>query len=203
MLALVFELLKLFAEGTLHARVVQRLAKAALTDGWGAHDELATQLAGLGTSGKHVQNVLRDLLRLSSHLTNTTPDAYLVEVPGPASTTRIVSVVLPHEQLQKVVEAHGAEQYRTSDRQWAAVVGIGPVLRQWGIDVGIDARDVLAIGVHADGVSYSSSVRVGAVRGVHVGSWNIISAEAATHRGQRHLSYAIAKRSMCDCGCEG
>ena len=53
MLKLSFHLLKLFAQGTLTAVDVQRLAHAAVQDGWGTDDPVAQKLASLGASGKY------------------------------------------------------------------------------------------------------------------------------------------------------
>ena len=85
MLSLSFQLLKLFAEGALPATSVQILAAAAQADGWGSEDELAGKLARLGSGGKYVGNVLRDLVRLSRNLgiAEVMPEPYVVQVPGP------------------------------------------------------------------------------------------------------------------------
>ena len=80
------------------------------------------------------------------------------------------------------------------------------MLREWGLRLGLDplvAKQALAIGFHADGVSYSTTNRVGYSRSVNVASWNIVSAEQQSYRGRRHLFYAVCKTSLCDCGCEG
>ncbi len=105
MLQLSLQLLKLFAEGVLPATSVQILAGAALADGWGVGDGVAEKLARLGASGKHPNNVLRDLVRLSKCLgiAEVMPEPYVVQVPGKAGTFRPVSVILPHEQVHMTV----------------------------------------------------------------------------------------------------
>ncbi len=93
-----------------------------------------------------------------------------------------------------------------SDASWAADIGIGRILREWGQHVGLEpnlARQAVTIGFHADGVSYSTSVRVGYNRSMNVAIWNIASAEEQAYHGRRHLFYAVCKTSLCDCGCEG
>ena len=208
MLTLTFQLLKLFAEGTLPATLVQALAAAALADGWGEGDAVALQLASVGSSCRYKQNCLRDLLRIGKRvgMMGTTPDPYLVKVRGPKGSERTIGVVLPHEQLELRIQADGVANYQVSDTTWAATVGIGRILREWGQNVGLEpdvARQSLALGFHADGVSYSTSARVGFNRSVNVASWNIVSAEEQLYRGRRHLFYAVCKTSLCDCGCEG
>jgi hypothetical protein len=90
MLKLSFQLLKLFAEGGLSTTSVQILAKAAFDDGWGADDDLAQKLAGLGASGKYSNSCLRDLMRLTKNIgiTQVMPEPYVVDVPGKRGTTR-------------------------------------------------------------------------------------------------------------------
>ncbi len=94
MLNLTFQLLKLFAEGTLPATLVQALAGAALADGWGQNDEIAKQLAGMGSNGRYTGNVLRDLLRIAKRVgfMDTTPEPYMVKVRGPRNSERTISV---------------------------------------------------------------------------------------------------------------
>ena len=84
MLQLVFELLKLFAEGGLPATSVQRIAAAAYADGWGQGDELAERLKQAGGRGKHRSNCLRDVLRVSKSLGvgNVTPSRTTSRCPA-------------------------------------------------------------------------------------------------------------------------
>ena len=206
MLTLSFYLLKLFAEGTLTATLVQVLASAALQDGWGQDDETASKLAAIGTSGRHPSNCLRDLLRISKRtgMMGSTPEPYHVEVPGPQNTMRTVAVVLPHEQLQLLVAKDGVDKLALNDADWSSDVGLGLLLRQWGERVGVpDVRKTVAIGIHADGVSYSTSNRAGYNRSVAVSSWNAVSGGSAADRGRRNLFFALGKHNLCDCGCEG
>jgi hypothetical protein len=77
------------------------------------------------------------------------------------------------------------------------------MLRSWGDEVEVDARDVLAVGLHADGVSYSASQRAGSTKSVLAAAWNVISAESPAKRGRRHLFFSLSKALVCDCGCEG
>ena len=187
MLNLSFQLLRLFADGTLTATSVQLLAAAAKADGWGAADETALKLTGIGAGGKQPNNCLRDLLRLSKRLgiADATPEPYNVSIPGPGARLRNVGVCLPHEQAHMIVSKDGLEKYACSDRLWASDVGVGQLLRQWGDRSGVSPRHVLAIGLHADGVSYSTSNRVGQSRSAAVSAWNFISAETDAAKGKR------------------
>ena len=189
MLNLSFGLLKLFAEGTLPATTVQYRASAAKKDGWGEDDEIAQKLAGLGTSGQHPQNCLRDLLRLSKTMRamDCCPEPYEIEVPGPGGKLHKMNVILPHEQAHLTVLKDGLDKYTVSDASWNADIGVGKLLRQWGAEERVEARRAIVLGLHADGVSYSSTQRVGQSKSAAVGAFNIISAEEANYRGKRPL----------------
>ena len=175
MLNLVFQLLKLFSEGGMSATTLQILCAAAVDDGWGADDVIAQKLAGLGSRGKQPQNALRDLTRMITREGLMAPEAYLVKVPGPKQSERTLSVCPPHEYLHKIVEEHGLEPYVCTNQLWSADIGVGKLLREWGDRIGVDSRRAVGIGLHADGVSYSATQRVGTNRSAAVGAWNCIS----------------------------
>lgn len=195
MLNLTYQLLRLFSEGILPATTLQILSAAAKADGWGEGDDLSERLANLGNKGLRPQNILRDLTRLIERegLLDSSPEPYRVVVPGPGSrppdhiVPRTVSVVLPHEWLHKMVTKDGLEPYTCDDQLYAADVGVGRVLRDWGDRVQRDPRRVVPVGIHSDGVSYSASVRVGQSKSAIVGAWNCIGATAASVRGKRQL----------------
>ena len=207
MLSLVFEILKLFAEGALPATVCQRLAAAAWRDGWGQGDEAAQSLKGAGNSGRHPGNAQRDVLRLARRMgiSENTPEPYYVDVRSVGGANRQVGVCLRHEQLQSIVAEVGLDAVRLSEEVWEDAEGMGPLLRGWGDsdDVLVDSRDVVILGMHADGVSYTSSVRAGGSKAVLVASWNIASAPLQAQRARRFLFFVLSKALGCDCGCEG
>ena len=207
MLNLTHKVLQLFAEGTLPATTVQTLIAAAWADGWGRGDAIAERLKNVGAEGKCPGNALRDLLRVvkSLGIGDATPDPYIVSVKTAGCLHRNVGVFLPHEQLKITVDTHGIDAYRVSSESWVSDSGVGALLRDWGDSLGIqiDSRDVLALGIHADGVSYSTTQRAGSTKSVLAAAWNIISAEMPAHRARRHLFFALAKQLCCDCGCEG
>ena len=207
MLNFTHQLLKLFSEGCLPATTVQILAAAAWQDGWGTGDRVAERLMKIGSEGKYPGNALRDLLRISDSLGigDATPHPYMVAVKAANGETRTIGVFLPHEQLAMQVQAHGIDAFRLGAAEWQADTGLGNLLRTWGDspDVQVDSRDVLAVGMHADGVSYTTTQRAGSTRSVLASAWNIISAPSPAHRGRRHLFFALSKSLCCNCGCEG
>ena len=207
MLHLTFELLKLFAEGVLPATVVQRIAAAAFADGWGAGDEAARRMQQAGNQGRHTSNVLRDLLRVSTGLdvVQATPEPYYLEVPGAGGSTRQVGVCLPHEQYHMLVQQDGLDAWRLSAADYSAPHGFGPLLQAWGDkpEISLDTRDFGVLGLHADGVSYTSSSRAGSSKAVLVAAWNVVSAPSLSCRGRRCLFFCLNKALCCDCGCEG
>lgn len=207
MLNLTYQLLKLFSEGDLPATTVQRLAHAAWQDGWGLGDSMAERIKGVGTDGKYPGNCLRDLLRVSQELGigDDTPLPYLVNVKTTGGAMREVGVFLPHEQLHLSVQHHGIDALRLSDDAWGSASGLADLLRAWGDspEIGMDTRDALAIGLHADGVCYGANQRPGSTKSVLAAAWNVVSATSPANRGRRHLFFALAKSLSCDCGCEG
>ncbi len=116
-----------------------------------------------------------------------------------------MSLFLPHEQAELLVERHGLDPWVLSDRAWALDTGLATVMREWGSQplVDTDPRLVCPIGMHADGVSYSSTSRVGSSKSVLVASWNMIGSEIETNRARRFLFFGVPKASCCQCGCEG
>lgn len=132
-------------------------------------------------------------------------EPYMVEVPGKDGRLRTVGVCLPHEQFAGIVRQKSIEEFRLSQPMWDSEEGMGPLLRQWGEnpDVGVYARDVAVLGMHADGVSFTSSSRAGSAKSVLVCSWNIPSAPSVAQRSRRHLFFVTAKSLACACGCEG
>ena len=85
---------------------------------------------------------------------------------------------------------------------------MGPLLRQWAEDPSVaeftpSLSEVLIVGLHADGVQYTSSMRAGGAKAVFVASVNIISGQDLASRGKRHFLSALSKRRLCDCGCRG
>jgi hypothetical protein len=205
MLDLVLLLLKGFAEGLLPATMVQKIAEAATRDGWALDDPVAQRLGKIGSSGKYQGNCLRDLKRIVTAigLNEVTPEPYYMKVRGKGGSEIKIPVILPHETLALAVQKHGLDAYRMNDTAWATTTGLSATLRGWAETQEMPGRDVIAVGVHADGVSYSGTQRVGHQKSVLVASFNAISAPLPKDRGRRHLYFAVSKARVCDCGCEG
>jgi hypothetical protein len=147
------------------------------------------------------------LLIISQELgiAENTPSPYLVSVKTTGGAYREVGVFLPHEQLHLTVRHHGIDAFRLSAAAWDSEHGLANLLRAWGDspEIQLEARDALAIGFHADGVSFGANQRPGSTKSVLAAAWNVISAESPANRGRRHLYFALAKALSCDCGCEG
>ena len=135
-----------------------------------------------------------------------TPKPYVVSVTTAGGGQRDVGVFLPHEQLSISVEQHGLDAYRMSADDWASASGLGATLRSWGDlpDIQLDTRDAIAIGLHADGVSYGSTQRAGSTKSVLVAAWNAVSAELPSTgvggiyslRCQKHCAATVAAKAM-------
>ena len=84
---------------------------------------------------------------------------------------------------------------------------LGRLLRAWAehrdVQYRGDLSEVRVLGVHADGVQYTSSQRSGGQRSVIAGSFTIISAQRQEVRQKRHPIFVIRKKRLCNCGCHG
>ena len=134
------------------------------------------------------------------------PEPYIVKVPGPGNVEREVQVYLPSEQAHMQVSQDGVERYRLSDAAWAQNVGVAVLVRKWSAEAGFAddvARSALGVGLHADGLSYSTTQRVGYNRSAVVSAWNFITPDEDAARGKRFFFYGLSKKLLCNCGCEG
>ena len=200
-LHLSLELLELFGTGTLHCKEVARVARAARRDGWGEGDFLAERLAAAQRP--------RDLYRAARQrrLMEALPGRYFFEVPGRGGP-RETSCFLPHETLQGLAETEGLQPFTLSAAELAAESGVGRTLTQWSAHPDVapnlarEITEVVAIGMHADGVRYSADIRAGSARNLYVMSWNFL-AGSPEQRARRFLFCVLAKHFLCDCGCEG
>lgn len=84
---------------------------------------------------------------------------------------------------------------------------IGRLLQQWARHDEVNFQgalsNVIVMGLHADGVAYTSTVRAGGQRSIIVGSWNAVSGQSAEERQQRHVLFTVQKDRLCSCGCQG
>ena len=117
---LALELLYLLGSGELTASHVQRLAGAALADGWGRNSALAQKLAGAGRSGAYSGNIQRDVLsaaRAADLMAQCKP--YKVMLPGANQRPFELGIFLPHEIFSSVCSTRGFENYTLSETELA------------------------------------------------------------------------------------
>ena len=134
------ETLKLFAEGVLSGADVQRLAAAAVSDGWGVGDNLAQRLASAGIGGTHNGNVQRDVFRAAraAGLAEDTPEAYVFEAPGPDGGKTIVNMVLTHEMHHKISENDDMATFCVPPEELVEGPSLGGMLLDWSRHPGVN-----------------------------------------------------------------
>ena len=201
-------LLECFAKGELPATRVAKLAAAAAEDGWMPHDPLAQDLAKAGINITHTGNVLRNIVNAANRhgFLAASSKPYIFDVPGPGGEDVKQEIFLPTETYANLVASTDGDltPWCLLPAQLAAPHGLGQTIQQWGTDVGVaDVSEVGILGLHADGATYTSSMRAGQSKSVVVGSVNVISASDPRRRGRRHLLFVISKDRLCDCGCSG
>jgi hypothetical protein len=204
-------ILRLFALGILAGTDAQLLAMEGWADGRAVHDdELIKRLAKAGTCGRRTGNITRDILKAAelSGLLIQLAQPYFFDIPGPGGKTVQIAAMLPHEVYYKLVSKYGADNYVIGEDRKDDPVGIASLVRQWtqhpDVVVQHQVQDIAAIGLHADGVQYTNSVRAGSSKkNIYVGGFNIISGRRIQDRSQRYLFFALSKGKLCDCGCGG
>ena len=204
MSGLATELLRLYGLGVMSAVDVQRLAAGAGRDGWGLNNSVARKLMTLGGSGRYTGNVSRDLLSrnsLDAMLTrNLKP--YIIQLPDGT----YLDIILPHEAVFDAMTRKAKPEDWTL-RERAGSDPLGGILAKWATqpDVlfGGDVSTVAAVGLHSDGVQYTSTNRAGGAKSVEVMSMNILSAKLEANRQHRIPLTILRKARMCGCGCGG
>ena len=204
-------LLREFAKGTLTATQVQSLAGAAWADRWGRGCGLSHRLAHAGASGRHGGNCLRDILKAADQagLMQGMSKPYIIQAPGAKGRVIDITMYLPHEALFYLVQNDGGdvETWCLTEEQIQSEVGLGRVLREWldhpDVSQGLNPRRCAIIGMHCDGVQYTSTMRAGGAKSVLVCPFNVISAQQKQRRMKRHLFCLVRKASLCTCGCAG
>jgi hypothetical protein len=198
------KLLELYAKGDLPGTAIFELAQAAFNDGWGHNSRLARRLAHAGGGGLYRQNIPRDIFRAAEAegLSCTMAQPYNITL----STGHTVGIFLPHEFFPGLVSKHGLaslcydqgfidnDQYLARDlRAWAAHDEVQFAGNLSGVGV---------LGLHADAVQYTSSMRAGSGKSVMVCSANVISGQSDAIRGKRQPVFVLSKKKMCKC-CSG
>ena len=178
------------------------VAMAWDTGKWGKSTK-AEQLATVGTSGLHDQNIQRDILRAAemSGLVQDLPGPYRFQARGPGGSDKEHSMFLPHETVAAVVETPGNDTHLLSEDDGQ----LGQLVEEWcrHPDVNMEYPScVHPIGVFGDGMQYTSSMRAGGAKSVICLTINFLGGQVH-RRSRRYTTCVIAKDSLCDCGCEG
>jgi len=165
----------------------------------------AERLASAGTWGKHPSNIQRDIFAAAerSGIVDHLPKEYRFEARGPDGIMLPHSMYLPHETLHMKLHRAGSLQEFTLGDDLAQP--IGRLVADWCAHRDVnhaDPRTVVPIGMHGDGVSYTTQQRAGGTRSIIVISMNTLSGWMV-HRKRRLMVSMIAKDSLCDCGCSG
>lgn len=146
-----------FIENRLSALEISRLASSGQRAGARGVEDFAS----IGASGRHPQNMARDLFR---HILRgvTWPAPYWLQVPARNKDgdecMAEVPVLLVHECLQHILEATPAEdlaRYRPrADREpWLL-----DLVTDWCAEFGLPSDQVYPIGFHGDGVPYTAKM---------------------------------------------
>ena len=187
-------LLKLFAKGELAGTQVFELASAAWLDGWGREDELARKLVRAGDGGRARSHIAADIIKAAESMGLVCSSALPYQVN--LSTGGHVLMFLPHEFFPAMTAEFGHEQVCLSQEALNSEQGLAQLLKQWArhpdVDYAGDLAQVGVLGLHCDGVQYTSSTRAGGARSILVGSMNIISSDD-TIRHKRQPVFVLRK----------
>jgi hypothetical protein len=117
------------------------------------------------------------------------------------------NLFLPHEVLFYMLRATDLHQWCLPEDRLQDDRGLGLLLRQWSehddVNYAGSLADVPMIGIHADGVAYTTTMRAGGSKGVLVASMNVISARTDRQRSMRMPLFVVSKAKLCRCGCSG
>jgi hypothetical protein len=197
-------LVKLFAKGDLAGTTVHDLASAAWLDGWGHNSPLARKLVKAGAQGKARNKIAQAIVKAaeSEGLVCSKALPYKVGL----STGGEALVFLPHEFYPQMVQDLGLQVLCLPRESLDEQHGLPKLLREWAKHEDVcfsgDLSTVGVLGIHCDGVSYSSSVRAGASRTVLAASMNVVSATEDVRRRRQPL-FVLRKARLCGCGCQG
>ena len=166
----------------------------------------AERIASAGSWGKYTSNIQRDIFASAerSGIVDQLPHQYCFEARGPGGTTVQHSMFLPHETLHmQLPREDSLKEFVLADEDLAQP--IGRLVVDWCAHRDVnhaDPRTVIPIGMHGDGVSYTTQQRAGGVRSVIVICMNTLGGSPA-QRKRRLMVSMLAKDSLCDCGCSG
>ena len=197
---LAIHLLELFARGHLSGTQVQGIAHAAFQDGWAMHNQLSSRLAGAGSEGSIKGHVVRDIVRAArlAGLMSSGANPYKVFSPN---DPRPVVVFLPHEVYQSMTEISELSQWCLTKEKLDQPEGLGPLLKAWAAEPDVNNEDDLTeigmLGMHCDGVAYTTTMRAGGSKGVLAASINVISADTDKRKNRRQPLFVLRKSRLC------
>jgi hypothetical protein len=200
------ELLGLFGHGHLSGAQVHAVASAAWRDGWGRGDTLAKKLAKPHVEDR-ATNAVRDIVRAAKEagIGSTAAQPYYVSLPWNKGE---LGILLPHETFAGMVrEGDGdARQWCLGEEDRGSP--LWTLRESWCAHPEVDiqgeaVRDVALLGIHADGVSYGSSIRAGDTKKVIVCCINVLSAQGDQRRLRRQPVFVLQSSRLCGCGCSG
>jgi hypothetical protein len=198
------ELLRLFAKGEIVGTQVQLLASAANRDGVGRGCELLRDLGKAGNEGRIGGHIVRDIMRAAAKagLMNG-PQPYTVDLPHGKGT---LGMLLPHEIYHDLVLGTRLEDWCLTPAELAGDE-CGRLLRQWAEEPDVqfdgDLATVAMLGLHCDGVAYTTTNRAGGTKSILVCSINAISPAHEPLRWRRMPLFVLHKSKYCPCGCGG
>lgn len=182
------------------------LAAAAWADGQRDDTGLLNGLAKAGSWGTFTGNILRDVINAARRagLMDSSAQAYEFLAPGPDGQQVSIKCFLPHEVYHKLVQESSLDDWTLPPGSDSPLAGL---LLKWqaaaDVTVEHDLARVAGVGLHADGVQYTSSMRAGEAKSIYVSSFNIITATDISRRAKRRLFFVLSKDKLCNCGCQG
>ena len=199
------ELLRLFAKGELAGTQLQTLAMAACQDGWGHDDALAFMLAHAGSAGKRRGAVATEVIEAAESLGIICNDSHPYYVK--LHDAGLAQMYLPHEVFTDMVARSDLARWCLTPDQLSTEQGLGKLLKDWGdhpdVEFAEDLGSVAILGMHMDGVQYTSSLRAGGARGILVASVNVVSAQSNSDEQVRQPLLVLRKSRLCSVGAVG
>ena len=199
-------LLLLWAKGHLSAAQIQLIAAEGRKDGWAPQCPLASRLATLGSSGTITGHLARDIVAAAriAGLLSTTAQPYEFKLPGGGGN---FSAFLPHEIVHEMVLQNGLANLCLSHDELDSPVGVGSMVKKWAAHMDVqyhgDSTEVVGVGIHGDGVAYTTSIRPGGAKGILVVSMNIVTTQDDRIKNRRQPLFVMKKSRACTCGCNG
>ena len=182
------EISRLFLQNEFSGKATQRLVQAAQRAG----AQGVANLVATGSSGRHTQNLSRDITRNLAK-ESSMPHLYWAELPMSSdvhSSTTLVSMpfLLPHEVI-----GNASDRSKYFHDVPPNMDKLRVVRDRACASLGMDPRLVSPIGLHGDGVPHQKKGNI------EVLSWN----PCAFPDYERVLFCAIDKKFLCRCGCKG